>query len=94
MASAQLERLIMTTPKPTRKARPVRARKMYAAPEQVHPSLGSDYVDDWLGRKLPEERTDGVYAGCDENRGHLNTGEDFGCVHFQHNGSDQPPARG
>lgn len=51
----------------------------------LHPSLGSDYVDDWLSRKMPEKRTDGVYAGCDENRASLNTGEDFGCVHFQHN---------
>ena len=56
----------------------------------LHPALGSDYVDDWLNRKLPEERTDGVFAGCDENRGVLATGEDFGCVHFQHNASDEP----
>ena len=54
----------------------------------LHPALGSDYVDGWLNRKLPEDRIDGVFAGCGENRGHLATGEDFGCVHFQHNTRD------
>lgn len=25
---------------------------------------------------------DGVYATCDESRGELQVGEDFGCIHF------------
>lgn len=49
----------------------------------LHPSMGSDYVDDWMQRKPPQERTDGIYAGCDEGRGHVVMGEDFGCIHFQ-----------
>ena len=58
----------------------------------LHPALGSDYTDNWLNRKLSEERTDGVFAGCDESRGSLMTGEDFGCVHFQHNAKVDAPS--
>jgi hypothetical protein len=48
----------------------------------LHPALGSDYVSGWLGRSADGDRTDGVFAGCDENRGHLTTGARFGCIHF------------
>lgn len=26
---------------------------------------------------------DGIYATCDEGRGELQIGEDFGCIHFE-----------
>jgi hypothetical protein len=48
----------------------------------LHPSIGSDCVDSWLNRSIPDDRIDGVFAGCDENRGYLAVGENFGCIHF------------
>lgn len=47
----------------------------------LHPSIGSDYTNGWLGRE--DRMTDGVYAGCDEERAGLEVGQDFGCIHFQ-----------
>lgn len=43
----------------------------------------SDNINDWLGREPKEQSIDGLYAGCDENRGSLSVGEDFGCIHFE-----------
>lgn len=49
----------------------------------LHPSIGSDYSEGWLKRGLTSERPDGVFAGCDESRGCLETGERFGCIHHR-----------
>lgn len=49
----------------------------------LHLKICSDYVDDWLGRETETPINDGVYANCDENRGHLIVGEHFGCIHFE-----------
>lgn len=50
----------------------------------LHPSMRSDYVHDWLARdKSAEPPKDGVHATCDEGRGELQVGEDFGCIHWE-----------
>lgn len=54
----------------------------------LHEKIGSDYVDDWLDRSSCDH-IDGMRATCDEGRGHLMVGKDFGCVHFE----PKPPAQ-
>jgi hypothetical protein len=49
----------------------------------LHPKINSDYVESWTGRDHAEDIMDGLYADCDENRGHLHVGPDFGCIHFE-----------
>jgi hypothetical protein len=42
-------------------------------------------MNSWIwGEDSSDEILNGVYAGSVENRGHLNVGQDFGCIHFQH----------
>ena len=48
----------------------------------LHPALSSDGTDSWLNRESRGTRSDGVHASCDDYRATLETGEDFGCVHF------------
>lgn len=38
------------------------------------------YVDPPKDRIFP---SDGIYATCDEGRGELQVGKDFGCIHFE-----------
>lgn len=46
--------------------------------------IASDFVDDWLKRDQSKERLKaGVYASCDEYRGELTVGKNFGCIHFE-----------
>jgi hypothetical protein len=52
----------------------------------LHPSIASDCMDSWMERCTKECPTDGVYSTCDEERGHLVTGEKFGCIHFEGRG--------
>lgn len=47
----------------------------------LNEKISSDYVDDWMKRKV-EKTTDGIYSTCDEGRGHLEVGKDFGCIHW------------
>lgn len=47
----------------------------------LNEKVSSDYVDDWMKRKV-DKSSDGIYATCDEGRGHLEVGKDFGCVHW------------
>ena len=49
----------------------------------LHSSITSDHTDDWLDRFIGECPVDGVQASCYEERGYLETGEKFGCIHFQ-----------
>lgn len=48
----------------------------------LHEKISSDYVVGWLKRS-GEKFTDGIWADCDENRGAVETGQDFGCIHFE-----------
>ena len=59
----------------------------------LHLAVRCDYVDGWDGRVVDGEEPsprdaphDGVYASCDESRGMLCVGEDFGCIHHSSNG--------
>lgn len=38
------------------------------------------YVEPQKDNSLP---IDGIYATCDEGRGELQVGENFGCIHFE-----------
>jgi hypothetical protein len=49
----------------------------------LNQKVASDHVDGWLSRETLPYQTDGIYAGCDENRGYLLVGENFGCIHFE-----------
>ena len=50
----------------------------------LHPSVVSDYTSSWLKRKIRHnEPQDGVHAICDEERGDLAVGQDFGCIHHE-----------
>lgn len=49
----------------------------------LHPSIASDCMDSWVDRFTRECPVDGIQATCDEERGYLETGEKFGCIHFQ-----------
>jgi hypothetical protein len=52
----------------------------------LHSSVTSDYMDSWMDRVTKECPIDGVQATCDEDRGYLETGEKFGCIHFEGRG--------
>lgn len=52
----------------------------------LHPSVTSDCMDSWMERCTKRCPVDGVYATCDEERGHLVTGQGFGCIHFKRRG--------
>ena len=46
--------------------------------------MRSDYIEGWQGKDEPDDvcPVDGVYASCDEWRGSLTVGQDFGCIHW------------
>lgn len=48
----------------------------------LHPKIGSDTKDSWLKTNTETPPIDGIYASCDEERGHLHVGKNFGCIHF------------
>jgi hypothetical protein len=48
----------------------------------LHPKVGSDYKNGWMGLDIDLPK-DGIYASCDEERGELYVGENFGCIHFE-----------
>lgn len=51
----------------------------------LHPKVASEYVIDWLHReKQSEPVSDGLLASCDEGRGDIQVGPNFGCIHFEH----------
>lgn len=45
-----------------------------------HPKIVDDLGIPGKDTSMP---TDGIYATCDEQRGELQVGEDFGCRHFE-----------
>lgn len=50
----------------------------------INPKVSSDgTVGWWHGGKYPERTPDSIFADCDENRGHLDIGPEFGCVHWE-----------
>ena len=49
----------------------------------LHSSIRSDCMDAWMDRVTKECPVDGVQASSDEERGYLETGEKFGCIHFK-----------
>ena len=55
----------------------------------LHPAMRSDYVEDWtvgIDWEKDHERAapvNGVCASCDEMRGFLSVGEDFGCIYHE-----------
>ena len=49
----------------------------------LHSSIRSDCMDAWMDRVTKEVSIDGLQASSDEERGYLETGEKFGCIHFQ-----------
>lgn len=49
----------------------------------VNVKVGSDYVEGWIrGDAYAPRTTDSIFADCDENRGDLSVGKDFGCIHW------------
>lgn len=58
-------------------------RKFVSAPDETigrcfNPALISDVT-----ANVGECPINGLYATCDEGRGELEVGEDFGCIHFE-----------
>ena len=49
----------------------------------LNPKVTSDYSSDWLKQNVNGCPVDGAYASCDENRGDLEVGEQFGCIHWE-----------
>lgn len=43
----------------------------------------SDFVSGWAHNDEVYSENDGVYATCDEWRGELRIGINFGCIHFK-----------
>lgn len=50
----------------------------------LHEKIVSDYKDGWLKTNTKTPPDDGIYATCDEGRGHLIVGKNFGCIHFEY----------
>jgi Rad3-related DNA helicase len=48
----------------------------------TNPKIFSDYVNDHEGREYKVMSIDGINSTCDEERGELIIGKDFGCIHF------------
>jgi len=49
----------------------------------MHNKVRSDYIDGWMDRDSEELTNDSIYAGSNENRGHLEVGKNFGCIYFK-----------
>lgn len=48
----------------------------------LNPKIGSDNTRGWLKHSDDTHPEDGIYASCDEERGDLYVGKNFGCIHF------------
>lgn len=47
----------------------------------LNEKIGSDFLSSFIKKELKIE-PDGIYASCDEDRGMLEVGKEFGCIHW------------